>query len=118
MVDFSKYRSASHKLAVYVPGTCGENVRDNSDYIQRVKRALCCMFGGCTTVRGEGSWVDDSGNVIDEITTIVYAFTNSDALQENGENILDICRMLRDELQQSCVGFEIDTDFYLLGAEE
>ena len=117
MVDFSKYRAANHKVAIYVPGTRGDKIRDNSDFVQTVKRDLCKMFGGCTTVRGEGSWVDDNGNVIDEVTTIVYAFTNADALQENGEKILDVCRMLRDELKQSCVGFEIDSDFYLLAEE-
>lgn len=118
MVDFSKYLSASHKIAIYVPGTCGEKVRDNSDYVQVVKRNLCSLFGGCTTIHGEGSWVDESGNVIDEITTIVYAFTNGDTLRRNGEKLLDVCRMLRDDLEQTCVGFEIDRDFYLLGAEE
>jgi hypothetical protein len=47
---------------------------------------LCGTFGGMTTTEGNGSWVDNSGDLINEPVTVYYVALTDEAISREGAN--------------------------------
>ena len=50
---------------------------DNAAYVERVARTLSACFGGATASPVRGYWVSDSGELVKESTTMVFAYCSS-----------------------------------------
>ena len=63
------------KVAIYVPSTTEVNVpTDNKEFVNKVMTKFSEWFGGCTSTPAVGGWVSNSGALVVENVTIVYAF--------------------------------------------
>lgn len=63
------------KVAIYVPSTTDVNQPcDNKVVVNKVMTAFSKWFGGCTSTPAVGGWVSNSGALVVENVTIVYAF--------------------------------------------
>lgn len=63
------------KVAIYVPSTTDVNVpTDNKKFVNKVMTKFSEWFGGCTSTPAVGGWVSNSGALVVENVTIVYAF--------------------------------------------
>ena len=106
---FSGLVSLSHRVTVYVPGTCGiDAAADNSAHVERVAAALSGWFGGATASPVLGYWLSPSAGLVSEHTTMVFAFCSEDALQAHADDLLALCVDLRDTLRQEAIALEID----------
>ena len=72
------------------------------EYVQRTKRFLAEKFGGATAIPSEGAWITSDGLLVEENTTLVFAFTES-LSDENKEAVFQFCEQLRDDLEQGAV---------------
>lgn len=75
--------------------------------IAEAQKALSNAFGGCTTVHGQGAWVDDNGKLVVEpvytLEAIAFGKTEKEAYTQGHV----IAAILRDSLHQQCVVFEV-----------
>lgn len=103
------------KVTVYVPATKEVDKKiDNTKYVNKVASALSNLFGGATSTPARGYWVSDSGNLVKENTTLVFAYCNTQGLEEHIDEVVDLCEWLRNELKQEAVALEINGEMYFI----
>jgi len=101
----------TEKISIYVPGTIDKDSPAGDVQLEQVRHimaSLSGLFGGATTIGGEGAWVDDEGELICEPVRIVSSFTDSATLREKRDNVYALCRQLCNDMSQDCVTLEID----------
>lgn len=102
------------KLEVIIPGTTSaDKVADTSKYVNDSLSLLSELFGGATAVKAQGAYVSDSIGLIKEDVTKVYAYAekiDSDSLSK----VLEFVDKMKTELEQECIGLEINGSFYLV----
>lgn len=95
------------KVAIYVPSTTGVNVpTDNKEYVNNVMTKFSEWFGGCTSTPAVGGWVSNSGALVVENVTIVYAFCTPESFGEHFEEVYTLAAEIRDEMKQEAVTLE------------
>lgn len=99
----------SIKIAVYVPGTGDLHAR----VVRSVKTRVISLCGGCTTIQGEGSWVDEDGFLIEEPVTIVYGLADGDSFLLR-DAAWDVALHVRTELNQKSVALEFNGTLHLV----
>ncbi len=73
----------NHKISIYVPGTKDVNKEtDNGEQVKKIIGVLSDMFGGATAGEHLGGWRSNSGEIVTEKITIVYAFCNEESLKK------------------------------------
>ena len=106
---FSGLFSLSHRVTVYVPGTCGVDTQaDTREQVERVAASLSAWFGGATSTPALGYWVSPTAGLVAENTTRVFAYATEDTLKAHAEKLLQLCASIKDELHQESVAFELD----------
>lgn len=75
--------------------------------VATAQKALSAEFGGCTTVDGQGAWVDDNGKLVVEQVKVLEAIAFDKPKQEAYTKGHVIAAILRDSLQQQSVVFEL-----------
>ncbi|TDK59524.1 DUF3574 domain-containing protein [Bacillus salipaludis] len=99
-----------------MPSTNGSDPISTDEHNKWVDNAMShfsIMFGGATSVDGNGAWVDDKGNLIKEKVTIVYSF----AQKLNNSKIDDVAnyaKQIKEELHQSTVSVEVNGKMYFV----
>lgn len=97
------------KVAIYVPSTININEEtDNRKQVLNVIRRLSEMFGGATASDAVGGWVSQTGEVIVEKVKVVYSFCTTDQLKDRIDDILAICKDIKNEMKQEAVTLEIN----------
>jgi hypothetical protein len=87
------------KVSIYVPSTNNVNEAvDNSTQVDYVMSKLSEMFGGATSAPAMGAWVSESGQLVKENVTIVYAFCTDDKLNKCIDYILQVCERIKKEM--------------------
>lgn len=95
------------KVAIYVPSTTDINVpTDNKEYVNNVMTKFSEWFGGCTSTPAVGGWVSNSGALVVEKVTIVYAFCTPESFGEHFEEVYALAAEIRDEMKQEAVTLE------------
>lgn len=95
------------KVAVYVPGTTDVNVpADNKKFVNKVMTKFSEWFGGCTSTPAVGGWVSNSGALVVENVTIVYAFCTPESFGEHFGEVYTLAAEIRDEMKQEAVTLE------------
>ena len=104
------------KVTIFIPATINVNKTiDNTSYVNAAATLLSNSFGGATSVKASGYWVSDSINsLVKEDTTLVYSNCTEEALDKNLDAILDFCENLKEELNQDCIGLEVNGSMYFV----
>lgn len=110
-----KMQPLRHKVAVYVPGTNGVNTAaDNSRYVNMAAAVLSGLFGGATATPAVGYWMSDAAGLVEERTTVVYAYAANGALESGLDDVIDFCDGMKTELHQEAVSLEVDGTLYFI----
>ena len=103
------------KVSIYVPSTKDINKEiNNTPYIDKALKLLSQMFGGATSTAALGAWVTDTGKLVKEKTTLVYAYSDSNKLQDNIATVIEFCETLKTELTQEAIALEINGELYFI----
>lgn len=95
------------KVAIYVPSTTNVNEPcDNGAMVNNVMTKFSEWFGGCTSTPAVGGWVSNSGALVVENVTIVYAFCTPDTFGKHFEEVYGLAVEIRDEMKQEAVTLE------------
>lgn len=95
------------KVAIYVPSTTNVNKpTDNAAMVNKVMESFSNWFGGCTSTPAVGGWVSNSGTLVVENVTIVYAFCTPESFGEHFEEVMQLATEIRDEMKQEAVTLE------------
>ena len=110
-----KLQPLRHRVAIYVPGTNGVNTAaDNARYVKMAAAALSNLFGGATATPAIGYWMSDAAGLVEEKTTVVYAYAAGADLERGLDVVIDFCADMRADLQQEAVSLEIDGSLYFI----
>ncbi len=105
----------SSRVTVYVPATVNisESV-NNSKQVDAALSLLSVCFGGATKTDAVGAWMSPTAGLVKERTTIVFAYCNTEQLNDNIERVVEFCEQLRDEMKQDAVALEINSEMYFI----
>ena len=110
-----KLQPLRHRVAVYVPGTNGVNTAaDNARYVKMAAATLSNLFGGATATPAIGYWMSDAAGLVEEKTTIVYAYAAGEDLERKLDTVINFCADMRGDLRQEAVSLEIDGSLYFI----
>jgi len=99
------------KFAVYVPSTVNVDKPLDKDQLRKAVDSVLAdmsrIFGGATAWEAEGAWLSgETGQLIKERITIVYAYSAEDAAKKATSSVYEIARRLAAELRQEAVTVE------------
>lgn len=118
MLENSRLKNAvalDRKIAVYIPGTMGTaEEADNAEEVKRAAALLSAKFGGATIQDTRGAWVSDVCGLVEEKTTVVYAFCTAEALSIELDSIIDYMYQVKSNYAQEAVSLEVNGVLYLL----
>lgn len=104
-----------NKVAVYVPATVDvDKAVDNTEFVRRVARALSDWFGGATSTPAIGYWTTMDDKMVEEHTTVVYAYCNNNSLERYLGGLVDLCTALKVEMAQEAVALELNGEMYFV----
>lgn len=110
-----KLQPLRHRVAVYVPGTNGVNAAaDNARYVKMAAATLSNLFGGATATPAIGYWMSDAAGLVEEKTTIVYAYAAGADLERGLDVVIDFCADMRGDLRQEAISLAIDDSMYFI----
>lgn len=104
------------KVSIYVPSTNNVNEQvDNSAMVDYVHTRLSSIFGGATCAPAIGGWVSESGELVKERVTIVYAFCTDEQLERHLDTeVLSICEKIKKDMSQEAVSLEVNGELYFI----
>lgn len=101
----------ANKVTLYIPSTTDVDSKLSEDaaaeVVNRAARLLADRFGGATAVPAQGAWVAESGKLVVERITLVYAFSGK-LTTDDLESIKLFCEALKVELKQEAIAVEIN----------
>lgn len=101
----------NHRVEIFVPGTKGLNgALDNAEHESYVKQTLATLaklFGGATAETCQGAYVSDSGELVIEPITRVWAMAEN-ITPETKLLILQYCATVKQDLAQESVAYMLD----------
>ena len=110
-----KLQPLRHRVAIYVPGTNGVNTAaDNARYVKMAAATLSNLFGGATATPAIGYWMSDAAGLVEEKTTVVYAYAAGADLERGLDVVIDFCDGMRTELKQEAIALAIDDSMYFI----
>lgn len=97
------------EIAIFVPSTVDVDKEiDNSQYVKTTLAKLSSIFGGATAQTAYGGWVAESGNLVTEKVTIVYANCTSEQLENNIAECVDYAKQLCKKMSQECISVRVN----------
>ena len=105
------------RLAVYIPSESEgidipEEIRQ--PIIDGVKRDFSTRYGGYTSHDAVGGWMNDEGELIEELVTVVYTFTQYPDVQ----SLETMGRRVAKLLYQDCVAIEVGYEMRFMEPEQ
>lgn len=67
-----------NKVEIYIPTLqkTGDKVNNWAELLAEAQESFANAYGGCTTVKGSGAWLDAQLKLVSEAVWIVYSFTD------------------------------------------
>ena len=97
------------EIAIFVPSTIDvDKSIDSSEYVKKTLAKLSGIFGGATAQSAYGGWVSESGNLVTEKVTIVYANCTSEQLEANISECVSFAKQLCREMSQECISVRVN----------
>lgn len=105
----------SSRITLYIPATKNVDQEiDNAEYVDQAASLLADLFGGSTSTPALGYWLSQSGGLVREKTTLVFAYCSDIDLQEKIDEVIDFCIALKLELKQEAISLEINGEMYFI----
>jgi len=105
----------NHKVAIYVPSTVKVDKKvSNRKQVDATLTRLSQLFGGATSTKAQGSWVTETGKLVKEQITVVYAYCTEDLLQAHINDVTGYCEALKAEMEQEAISLEVDNQLYFI----
>lgn len=105
----------SGQIKIYVPSTIHVNQSfDNSKWVDDTLSLLCSEFGGSTSSKALGAWLQSNGNLVKEDVTIVFSYVAQDQLEKSIDKIYDFCLLMKQNLSQEAIALEINGEMYFI----
>lgn len=105
----------AHKVTVYVPATIDvDKAVDNTEQVRQTATLLASLFGGSTSSEARGYWVSNTGNLIGENTTLVFAYASENDLKNGIDDVVMFCENMRDSMKQEAIALEVDGEMYFI----
>lgn len=101
-------------VSIYVPSNVEGARIDSRPYVSKIAKKLSELFGGATSSKAQGAWVDGQGKLITETITIVKSFTDSADLARKRPLIYALARELKSELKQELLSLEFNEGLELI----
>lgn len=112
MINYQNLFTLSHKITIYIPSTYSINEKIpesvHQKWVDDAATLLSEAFGGATATKCMGYWVSDTKGLVKEHPTMVFAYCEEAALQENIDKIVDFARLMNTALKQDAIGLELD----------
>lgn len=103
------------QVKIYVPSTVDVDKHfDNSNQVDETLFFLSDLFGGATCTKALGAWVSNSGELVKESVTMVFAFADQAQLEANIKEIYDYCLKLKISMTQEAIALEVNGELYLI----
>lgn len=99
------------KIEIYIPSVDlfgSKQPMLTAEWKKNTQSKLCSLFGGCTTVEGEGSWINEKGQLVTESVSIVTAYATRNNVKYNQGELRSFCSLLKNVLDQECILLVID----------
>lgn len=104
----------NHSVSLYIPfGEKEGKLASPEDVKQVVTKRMCKMFGGCTEVMGYGSWLDDSGKLVQEPVEILTSSCEHCLDDDESKEFFDLVSFVGVQLNQDCVMYVADGVTYI-----
>jgi len=101
-------KTLKNKISIYIPSRSGDT-EINQAFRERVIRntegLFSETFGGATTIKGNGCWVDSNGYIVNEPVDIVTSYAEN---LRNSRKIYDYARALKQQLKQDAIMLEVN----------
>ncbi|TMV46326.1 DUF3574 domain-containing protein [Paenibacillus mesophilus] len=115
--DLQKLSSLNHVVKIYVPSTVNGSIpiteEAHEQFVDQALTKFSSLFGGATSIGGNGGWIDENKRLIKEKVTIVYSF--ADKLDNQSLNdVVAYAKQLKKDLTQSSVSLEVDGKMYFI----
>lgn len=105
----------SSRITIYVPATINASEQtDNSAQVDKTASFLAGCFGGATSSPAIGYWLSPVHGLIRENTTIVFAYADQSALEQNVNALVEYCEQLKESMQQESIALEINGEMYFI----
>lgn len=108
--------AATVQFAIIVPSTRdGDPITDAAfeDRIEQVQRWMDERFGGDTTIRGTGDYIDDAGELAAEDVAVVETFMTPAEYRDRKGAIESFIKERYRNWRQDQIGFEFEDDLYV-----
>ena len=97
------------EIAIFVPSTMNvDEPVDNSQFVKATLAKLSSIFGGATAQQAYGGWVSESGNLVTEKVTIVYANCTREQLESNIAERVNYAKQLCKDMSQECISVRVN----------
>lgn len=97
------------EIAIFVPSTINvDEAIDNSQYVKTTLAKLSSIFGGATACPAYGGWIAESGKLVTEKVTIVYANCTSEQLEANISECVEYAKQLCKQMSQECISVRVN----------
>ncbi len=110
-------KGLTNKVSLYVPSTVDirQSLTESAteEYVNRSLRFLANLFGGATALSAQGAWEAQSGDLVTEQVTIVYAFSDT-LTSDHLTAVRQFCEALKRELRQEAVAVEINGELFFV----
>ena len=115
MEALKQYIPLKSKITIYVPATINvDEAIDNAPQVERVARTLSECFGGATSTPAQGFWLSESGSLVCEKTTMVFAYCSTEQAEKYIEDIVRLCVILKYEMSQEAIALEYNSEMYFI----
>ena len=97
------------KVSIIIPKTDNTG-KTHSEVLPEVSKRLSLRFGGCTLHDVTGLWYDDRGQPIEDKSTLVYSYFDSQEVSvlDAQDAVLAIAKDVKVNLAQDAVLFAIE----------
>ena len=104
------------ELVVYVPSTKDVNKtiskQEMKERVDEVKNYLGVAFGGYSSIKIEGGYVANNGELVSENITKVVSFASKDDYEKNKNELVNQMTNWSQKWGQEAIGFEFEGDLY------
>lgn len=115
MKELEKFMKLASKVTVYVPATVDVNkAADNTKQVEQTAKVLSECFGGATVTPAVGYYMSETGELVTEKTTVVFAYADTAALEQHIDRVIQLCVDIKREMKQESVGLEINGEMYFI----
>ena len=104
------------ELVVYVPSTKDVDKiiskQEMKERVDEVKNYLGKAFGGYSSVKVEGGYVANDGDLVNESITKVVSFASKEDYEKNKNELVSKMTQWSEKWGQEAIGFEFEGDLY------